>query len=386
MGGAEERLVLLDRIALVVENRAPAPDPASVRVPELQGPVSLVNESTVSAAHRRKPGLGLHLLHHLTTEAVGVAVGLLKARIFCTMLFARQRVRRHGLPFEAIAVEVVLEPHRRIVERVAFLPVCLPHHGDARDHAECVEGGGGAVLVWIRDELRTENTVVVFDADPISEWVRRPEHQERVRVVLHLVSSTEGIDGSHGQVETVGIVDDTPRRSPPGALLFDVVSLAPEQRLGHLPVEHVRDEPGSERLPVGLEGERQGLDGAEGKRTREVVLLIDGARTLDEAALDLRPVSRDLVGDLFSGPNRSLHRLERDGAIGRFGDHAGHLVSRLLDGNRDPVPIGLVRTAHEATPGPSDPWLSLLGVRRAPPRVDDAGGLENVSKVVHRER
>ena len=55
--GAEERLVLADRLALVVEDRPAAADPARVRRP---------------GRLRQRPGLGLDLLLDLAAEAVGV--------------------------------------------------------------------------------------------------------------------------------------------------------------------------------------------------------------------------------------------------------------------------------------------------------------------------
>src|SRR6478609_6229100 len=75
--GAEERLVLLDRVALIVEHGAAGADPARIHGGRAAGDCSW---------------LGLHLLHRDATKAVGVRAALLKARVARAVLLARERV------------------------------------------------------------------------------------------------------------------------------------------------------------------------------------------------------------------------------------------------------------------------------------------------------
>ena len=89
VGGAEERLVLADRLALVVEDGPAAADPARV---------------DHRAAFDQRPGLGLDLLLDLAPEAVGVGeaeldLQALRRQRVAGMGLAGERRGAGGLPF-----------------------------------------------------------------------------------------------------------------------------------------------------------------------------------------------------------------------------------------------------------------------------------------------
>jgi len=75
----------------------------------------------------------------LAPRAVCVLVGLLPARVGCAVLLVREGVRERGLAPLVSRVPTVLEPRRRIVQRVTLAGAGLAHDGGLHDH--CHAGG-----------------------------------------------------------------------------------------------------------------------------------------------------------------------------------------------------------------------------------------------------
>ena len=179
MGVVKERLVLPDRLALVVEDRPAAADPARA------DPRPTVDERT---------GLGLDLLLDLAAEAVGIAQADLdlesagRERI-AGVGFARERGCEDGLLRCAIPIQVVhdasgglSQEERGVAQRIGQEVLTLlrgqirhesrqgvalglghlSHDGGPGHQPQRVEGHLGAVAVGVGHPKRLEEAVIVF--------------------------------------------------------------------------------------------------------------------------------------------------------------------------------------------------------------------------------
>ena len=143
MGRAEEGLVLPDRLAFVVEHRAPAADPALRRIGlhgfavgvahQRAGLHIAAGERHVGAALRCVATFGLDLLLDLAAEAVRVGEADLDFRLCAAgvgeVRLPRQRGGERRLAATLVAVEVVDNPCRRFAQQGGRLALRIGDKG-----------------------------------------------------------------------------------------------------------------------------------------------------------------------------------------------------------------------------------------------------------------
>ena len=250
--GAEERLVLPNRFALVVVDFRAGSDPSGIgygrgRIVEIE-----------------RSGFRLALGLRLAGEAVGIDEMQLHAR-----LLARREVADIGLPRNRCgggghAIEVVKDAGRRspemrdgevprrlgveialdcvrrevrneIVERIAFDgTVDLSHHRGSRDHAQGVETGLGAIAVGVDQACGLKHAIIELGVRLVAGGVARHDrHEVEDAVIADDRRVTEWIDIAvrqeempHGEIEfivrRVGRIKHPAGRNPEGSFPVDV--------------------------------------------------------------------------------------------------------------------------------------------------------------------
>ena len=297
---AEERLVRLDRLSLVVEDRPAGPDPPRI---------------DDGAPVLERPALGPHLLLDLPAESVRVGeahlhrrrvalgevglVGLSRQRADGR----RRRVRTPARPFVRVEVvhdpcgrapekrlrvaervrqergerrvgEIGLDARERIAERLAD----LSHLGSRRDRPERVVERGRTVPVRVGHERGLEDTVVAVGSDDVSGGVLAPDEEQVVRVVVDDGVRAERRAESAREEEVLprecqllrrqiggaGGVVDASGRDPPVRVagVVDVAAFG-EHRVRDARAVDRGDEPGRERELPALAGQAEGLEAAE---------------------------------------------------------------------------------------------------------------------------
>ena len=277
MGRAEERLVLLHRLALVVEDRPAGAEPTRRRVPFDDVACRVTHERTRSdvqprwrqLAARRVSRLGLDLLLNLAPEAVAVGEPDLDLRLLTRsevlhVRHARQCCRKRRLARAPEAVEVVDDSRRRLPEQRGRIRLRVgdeaPHIAERRirvdvlgqiaeglarlahdrsrdDQAERIEDGGDAVAVRIRHDPWLKHAIVVLGSHRVAGCVLRACDEQVTRPIarLRLVpkriaeqASPEEVRARLRELHARGrrglAVEDGPARDPPRTIELDVAA------------------------------------------------------------------------------------------------------------------------------------------------------------------
>ena len=238
VGVGEERLVLADGLALVVEDRPAAAHPARADIVRrhLRLAVRAHDDLAVGIALGNRPRLGLDLLLDLAAEAVGVGEAVLdlrsagQARGRCRGSRApacrrrraagraglscagRRTGRRRGAWWRAdrmacgsasgfgqvVEDDGLGQVGLEAVQRVALGRRCqrFAHHRRAHHHAQRIEGHRGAVAVGVHHQPGLQHAVVVAviavrlpvgiafaDGDAVAQRIAGFHHQQVVGVV-----------------------------------------------------------------------------------------------------------------------------------------------------------------------------------------------------------
>ncbi|EYF00194.1 Hypothetical protein CAP_1088 [Chondromyces apiculatus DSM 436] len=285
---AEVGLVLLDGVALVVDDGAAGADPALERDGHLQD-AAVEHGVAVGVEDRGEAGLGLDLAHQLAAGAVGVGVALLPAGVRVAVGLAGAGVDDAGLAGVQVAEEVDLQGGGGVVEGVAVLAPRLAHHRGGDHHAQRVEAHGGAVAVGIGDLHGGHHPVVVGDDHLVAERVLGARDQQVVRVVVDGGGGAPGVEERGGEEEVRVVEELAPGGDPPPGCgrELDVPAFAQERRgdARLAVVEGVVDQALGEGELVALVRERVQVDFAqvEGRRQGGAVLVAH-AHVLEEAA------------------------------------------------------------------------------------------------------
>ena len=216
---AEERLELADGLALVVEYRPAASDPARAEV--FRGhhrlDIRVHNDLAVGIALGNRSRFSLNLLLDFAFKAVGVAKADLDFQPLCRQRLADvrlacQRGSKCGLAIGFETIQVVddacsglAEKFRGMIERLVeevidlllgeisrelsvhqialHWPGSFAHHGSPRNQTERIKGDCGTVAVGVRHEAGLEDTVVMLCHDRVAERVLCLGDQQVVSVI-----------------------------------------------------------------------------------------------------------------------------------------------------------------------------------------------------------
>ncbi|EYF01266.1 hypothetical protein CAP_8519 [Chondromyces apiculatus DSM 436] len=403
-GGAEVGLVLLDGVALVVDDGAAGADPAGVRGRggHLRGAISADHGMAVGVEDGGEAGLGLDLAHQLAAGAVGVGVALLPAGARVAVGLAGAGVDDARLAGVHVAEEVDLQGGGGVVQGIAVLVPHLAHHGGGDHHAQRVEAHGAAVAVGIGDLHGRHHPVVVDDDHLVAEGVLGALHQQGVGIIRDGAGRSPGIDHRGGEVERRGIEHLPPGGDPPPGCAGELHVAAFEQdgrgdaRLSV--VEGCVDLPLRERELVALVGESAGIGLTQVEGCRQVgAVLVAHAHVFEEAPLgDCGQLGSSGGWPVFVGargfPARLGHgrRHSLEGVEARGGREPVKLEG--AGGQRDPQPVALdgLREVHDLDLGQRYVQRVLRGyrARTVSPRVGHRHplGRDTVRVDLERER
>ncbi len=356
VGVGEEGLELADRLALVVEHRPAAADPA-------RGP--------------SRPGLGLDLLLDLAAEAVGAGkaeldLQALRRQRGARMRFADKRggagrpppgrVVRVRLPGAAEAVNVVDDACSRVLQQRRCVGVwierveqaiqlglrevsseagqCvtfhrrrqrLAHDRGAHHHAQRIEDDFSPVAVRVADQARLQDAVIVgVDGDSIVECIASLRHEQVVGVEVD-----DGLLAERTEIATrqkkmrarfcqlvcgrdlFQVIEHPAGRDPPVAVVIEVdvaagrITLSAQhdggigqQRFCGLPwmrtLKRLIEEARRECQLVTLAGEAKRLDFTQRQEPAHIVAPIERSRSFDGTP-PLASRGRRFVGDFRRG-------------------------------------------------------------------------------------
>ena len=337
------RLVLLDRLRLVVEHDAAGADPARAVRGRQRRAHAIGDERAGQRILRRRQAVGgPRLLRDLLASAIGVRVALLPARrrIDAGVLLAGPRVRRARL---VAGRERVAAGHRRLAarQRVAGRPrgAAGERH---RDHAaERVEARLGAVAVGIDDPRRLQRAVVELRRGDVERGIGDRGRKQPVRVVGDRRRVAERIDEPDLEEELRRVVALASRRDPPlarGALIVDVAAARrgrrerPEQR---------RDQRVVEREVVGLVDQAVRGGVAERQRRGQVLGVVQRAAAPGQPALGRRERGDLAEPERGRGERRRHQRLRVAERVARRRGRHGQLVGHRRRRQPHAVPVGL---------------------------------------------
>src|SRR5262249_30232099 len=137
-GAVKERLVLLNRISLVVKDSPAAANPPRGCELKNQFAAPIVFERATGVAAGCESPLCLNPPPHLPAHSVGVTVRFLPSEIRAAVLLASEGMHEYRLLFIGPVVQVVFESSCRIIERIAFIASFLAHHRRRDDQADLV--------------------------------------------------------------------------------------------------------------------------------------------------------------------------------------------------------------------------------------------------------